>query len=79
MNRHALTIGMAAFDDFEGVYFTITSLLIHHADAMGNSNIVVVDNNPASKQGRLIKEWIAELAPHAEYRLFADAAGTAQA
>src|SRR5262249_43673463 len=75
----ALTIGMAAFDDFEGAYFTITSLMIHHADAMRDCNIVVIDNNPASRQGRLLKEWIALQGPQAEYHAFADPPGTAQA
>ena len=79
MSAHALTIGMAAFDDFEGVYFTVTSLMIHHAGAMDNCNVLVVDNNPASRHGRLIKKWIADLAPQAEYHPFADATGTAQA
>ena len=79
MSGHALTIGMAAFDDFEGVYFTVTSLMIHHPGAMDNCNILVVDNNPASRHGRLIKKWIADLAQHAEYHPFAGATGTAQA
>jgi hypothetical protein len=79
MSPPALTIGMAAFDDFDGVYFTVTSLMIHHADALRDCQIVVVDNNPASRQGRLIKEWIAEQGPQAEYHAFAEPTGTAQA
>ena len=29
-----LTIGMATYDDFDGVYFTIQSLRLHHAEVM---------------------------------------------
>jgi hypothetical protein len=69
---------MATFDDFEGAYFTITSLLIHHADALRDCNMVVVDNNPGSRQGKLVREWITRGVPRAEYHPFAEATGTAQ-
>src|SRR5215218_5296266 len=79
MSPPALTIGMATFDDFDGVYFAVTSLLIHHAEAMRDCNLVVVDNNPESKQGKHVKEWVTTLGPRAEYHAFTDAKGTAQA
>jgi Protein of unknown function (DUF616)/Glycosyl transferase family 2 len=75
----SLTIGMAAFDDFDGVYFTVTSLLNHHADAMGDCRILVIDNNPSSRQGRATRDWVAKLSPHAEYHPFETVIGTARA
>jgi hypothetical protein len=30
MNNKLLTIGMATYDDFDGVYFTVQSLRAHH-------------------------------------------------
>jgi glycosyltransferase involved in cell wall biosynthesis len=40
------TIGMPTFDDYDGVYFTIQSLRMFHADFCAQAEIVVVDNNP---------------------------------
>jgi hypothetical protein len=72
-----LTIGMATVDDFDGVYFTITSLMIHHADVMQRCEFVVVDNQPKSKQGRLVKQWMRRDVPNGRYIAFDGPAGTA--
>lgn len=74
-----LTVGMATIDDFDGVYFTITSLMVHHAEAIRDCEIVVVDNHPGSKQGRLLKEWISGNIPKGRYVPFTGPNGTAQA
>lgn len=74
-----LTIGMACFDDFDGAYFTVTSLMIHHAEAMNNCNIVVVDNNPTSKHGQALKKWVDSRVPNGQYVPFNGPGGTAQA
>ncbi len=44
-----LTVGMAVFDDMAGVAFTCQSLRMHHPAV---TEIIVVDNNPASEQGQ---------------------------
>ena len=41
-----LTIGMAVYDDFDGVYFTVQALRMYHPEIMLSTEIVVVDNNP---------------------------------
>ncbi len=46
-----LTIGLPAFDDFDGVFFTCQSLRLHHRDAMEHVQLLVVDGNPTSKHG----------------------------
>jgi hypothetical protein len=43
---------MVTFDDFNGVYFTIQSLKMYHAEALANCEIIVIDNNPESKEGK---------------------------
>jgi hypothetical protein len=52
MNNPKLTIGMATYDDYDGVYFTLQSLRMYHdictTDAV---QFVVIDNNPTSKHG----------------------------
>ena len=37
-----LTIGMATYQDFDGVYFSVQDLRLHHD--LANVEIVVVDN-----------------------------------
>jgi hypothetical protein len=56
-----LTIGMATFDDFDGVYFTIQSLRMHHRDIMDKCEIVVIDNNPNGKHGPSVSSLIGHL------------------
>ena len=43
-----LTVGMACYDDFDGVYFSVQSLRMYHSDIMNDIEILVVDNNPNS-------------------------------
>lgn len=58
-----LTIGMLTYDDFDGVYFTIQSLRLHHAEAMEFCEFVIVDNNPDGKHAKAVAaltKWIRE-------------------
>lgn len=54
-----LTISMATYDDYDGVYFTIQSLRLHHALPAG-TELLVLDNNPTSEHGQAL----ARLAGH---------------
>jgi len=53
-----LTIGMATYDDYNGVYFTVKALQIYHPHIVNQSEILIVDNNPDSLQGKAIKEFV---------------------
>lgn len=53
------TLGMAAYDNFDEVFFTVQSLRFHHRKAIERFEIVVVDNNPKSKDGSAIESFIA--------------------
>lgn len=58
-----LTVGMLTYDDFDGVYFTIQSLRLHHRDVMHKVKFVVVDNNPKSAHGEAVdklSKWVTE-------------------
>ena len=50
-----LTIGMATYDDFHGVYFSIQSLRMHHKEVMDEVEILIVDNNPQGQHGQECK------------------------
>ena len=47
------TLGMATYDDYEGVYFTVQSARIHHPEI---TEIIILDNNPKSIHGKFNKE-----------------------
>ena len=52
------TIGMACYDNFDEVYFTIQSLRFHHAAVMDRFEIIVVDNHPGTIEGNAVKSLI---------------------
>jgi hypothetical protein len=54
-----LTIGMATYDDYDGVYFTIQALRLYH-DICNTSDVeyIVLDNNPSSAAGKETKKFI---------------------
>lgn len=58
-----LTIGMAAYEDFHGVYFTLQALRTYHAEAMPDVELLVIDNKPESPHG---KSLLAPLLAHAQ-------------
>lgn len=57
-----LTIGMATYDDYDGVYFTIQSLRMYH-DICNTDEVefVVIDNNPKSKHGEETKKFVDKI------------------
>jgi hypothetical protein len=51
----ALTIGMATYDDFDGVYFTLQSLRLHHD--LADCELLVVDNYGCAATRELVERW----------------------
>lgn len=82
-----LTIGMATYDDYDGVYFSIQALRLYHSEVMKDVEIVVLDNNPTGKCAaslKMLEQSIENFryVPHTEvsgtvakYRLFQEAQG----
>jgi hypothetical protein len=54
--KKRLTIGMATFDDYDGVYFTLQSLRLHHAQVVEEAELIVVDNNPTGACAQALKK-----------------------
>ncbi|RBP50616.1 glycosyltransferase [Arenicella xantha] len=50
-----LTIGMATHDDYDGVYFSVMSLVLYHRDHLNDVEILIIDNNPDSKHGEAVR------------------------
>jgi hypothetical protein len=57
-----LTIGMAVYDDHEGLTFTLHSLMAHHAEVMPRCEILVVDNHPGSPSTKHIMHVLGSCA-----------------
>ena len=56
-----LTIGMATYDDFDGMFFSIEALMMYHQEVMPYVEILVVDNNPNGKFSKDTKQYLAAL------------------
>lgn len=41
-----LSIGMATYDDYDGVYFTLQALRMYHPETVADVEYLVIDNNP---------------------------------
>jgi len=74
-----LTIGTTHFDDYTGLWATLQSLRLYHADVLPDFELLVIDNHPDSPHGTaardLIQSWIGE----ARWVAAPDAIGTAPA
>lgn len=58
-----LTIGMATYDDYDGVYFTIQSIRMFHKEILNDIEFIIIDNNPSGNHAKLIREltdWVKE-------------------
>lgn len=58
-----LTIGMATYDDYDGLYFTIQSIRMFHKEVLNDIEFVIIDNNPNDNHGKSIRnftKWISE-------------------
>lgn len=73
-----LTIGMATYDDFDGVYFTTQSLVMYQ-EILKNIDyeIIIIDNNPSGKHGQAVKDVSGWLRNHVKYIPYEEKASTA--
>ncbi len=63
-----LTVGMATYDDHDGVYFTIQALRMYFPICMTDEvEFIVIDNNPKGKHGEPNKKLIKWVGPNAKY------------
>ncbi len=58
MMNVSLTLGMACFRDYAGVWSTVTALCYYHRTVMPQCEILVVDNCPDSPEGESVKRFI---------------------
>lgn len=62
--NNLLTIGMATYDDYDGVYFTLQSLILYHKILQDiDYELIIIDNNPESAHAEAIKglsNWVGK-------------------
>lgn len=74
--RRTLTVGMAAYDDYDGVYFTVMSLLLYHPEAADRISVLVVDNHPGGPHAWALKR-LEQRVPQLRYVPYDRRTGTA--
>jgi len=58
MNKK-LTIGMACYDDYDGVYFSIKAMQLYHQEVLKDIQFLVIDNNPKGRHGKAVKNFLS--------------------
>jgi hypothetical protein len=53
--KKVLTIGMATYDDYDGVYFTAQAIRLYHPEVTEQTEILVIDNNPEGPAAQALK------------------------
>lgn len=66
IGHRRLCVVMATFDDFDGVYFTVSSLLLGHPEVRDQLKIVVLDNHPEGAQASLLHDFCQQV-PEVQY------------
>ena len=51
-----LTIGMATFDDYDGVYFSVQAIRLYHPEITARTEILVIDNHPEGPCAAALKQ-----------------------
>lgn len=72
--KKRLTIGMATFDDYDGVYFTLQSLRLHHPEVIDQTELLVIDNNPTGPCAEALKRFEKRISNY-RYLPFGDTTG----
>ncbi len=59
--RKKLTIGMATYDDYDGVYFSVQAIRLYHPEVLDETEILVIDNHPDGPCAEALKnldKWV---------------------
>ena len=54
--RKKLTVGMATYDDYDGVYFSLQALRMYHPEILDETEFVIVDNHPNGRCAEPLKQ-----------------------
>ena len=62
-----LTVGMATYDDYDGLYFTIQSIRMYHPEVLDDIEFVIIDNNPDGAHSKSIKHLTGSIKQPTQY------------
>jgi len=65
-----LTIGTTVYDDYDGLYFTIQSIRLNNPEVLERIEFVIINNNPASLNGKEIRKFIDSIEEPVTYLEF---------
>ena len=68
----SLTIGMATYDDYDGVFFSVQAIRMYHPEIMDKVEILIIDNNPDSPSGKEVNNFIENYVPNGRYIPFTE-------
>ena len=74
--RRRLCVGMATYDDPEGVWFTIQAIRLYHPEMADKLSFLIVDNHPEGQAAANLKS-LERAVPYLRYLPFAGYRGTA--
>ena len=72
-----LTVGMATYDDFDGVYFTVQAIRLYHPEVASQIEILVLDNHPENGEVARALASLASWVPGYRYLPNTEIRGTA--
>lgn len=75
-SRKKLTIGMATYDDYDGVYFSVQAIRLYHPEIADDLELLVIDNHPEGSCSKPLKTLDSHI-PNYRYVPLADRSGTA--
>ncbi len=74
--KRKLCIGMATYDDYDGVYFSTQAIRLYHPEVTEDTEILVLDNHPTGKCAQDLKLLDSKI-KHYRYQPVADKTSTA--
>ncbi len=60
--RRFLSIGMATYDDYDGVYFSVEAIRLYHPEVTECTEILVLDNHPSGPCAKPLKDLERQVA-----------------
>lgn len=71
-----MTIGMATYDDYDGVYFSLQAIRLYHPEILDEVEFVIIDNHPDGPCAAALKD-LERHVPNLRYIPAGDMTGTA--
>lgn len=59
VGHRRLCIAMSVYDDFDGAYFTMQSIRLHHREIADRISILILDNHPEGLQSAALRNAVA--------------------